>query len=225
MVGTVEVGRLAAVVVVALEYTLTGFFLRPNELPVASTHTQIAGASAGYNDNRHLNLSFIFAAVPNSTTTYVLPDGQTQTRQGLRVVDSRARWTAAFGVKGLWLEGEWAHEWNVNFPMSANAGGAWIGYTFEDVKWRPAMLYRYGYMSGDNPNTPSYGRFDPLLGGVQRAWLQDLTMVKMYNNANLRTSRVEFSVKPKPQLELLIDYYHFTADQLNNRGGSAHYRC
>jgi hypothetical protein len=200
-------------------YTITGFFLRPNELPVASTHTQIAGAAAGYNDNRRINASFIFAAVPNSTTQYILPSGQTQTRQGLRAVDPRLRWISAFGVKGLWLEAEWAHEWNVNFPMSANGGGAWAGYAFEGVRWRPAVLYRYGYMSGDNPNRPAYERFDPLLGGVQRAWLQDLTMVKMYNNANLRTSRVEFSVKPKPQLELLLDYYHFTADQLNNRGG------
>ena len=83
------------------------------------------------------------------------------------------------------------------------------------------MLYRYSVFSGDDPATPAYERFDPLLGGVQRDWLQGMVMVKMMNNANLEAHRVEVSVKPRPGMELLVDVYEFRARETNNLGRRA----
>ena len=105
--------------------------------------------------------------------------------------------------------------------MSANGGGAWVGYAASQVPWKPSVFYRWSWFGGDDPETPAYERFDPLLGGVQRAWLQGLVMVKMMNNANLVTHRVEVSVKPRRGMDLALDMYFFRAQQGNNRGGSA----
>ena len=58
-----------------------------------------------------------------------------------------------------------------------------------------------------------------LAGGVQRDWAQGLDTIKVAINRNMRTHRVELSVKPLDGLELSVDYYHFTADTRNNLGG------
>jgi hypothetical protein len=73
--------------------------------------------------------------------------------------------------------------------------------------------------TGDDPDTPTYERFDTLTGGVQRDWAQGLDMIKVGINRNMRTHRVEVSVKPREGLDLSVDYYHFTADTANNLGG------
>ena len=45
-------------------------------------------------------------------------------------------------------------------------------------------------------------------------------MVKMMNNANLAAHRVEVSVKPRPGMEVAVDFYKFRARDLNNLGGA-----
>jgi hypothetical protein len=173
-----------------------------------------------YNDNKRIDASLTVAGAARSTTAYTVPDGRDLRRAGLRVVNPRLKWNSAFGVPGLWLEGEIGHEWHRDFAMSANAVGAWAGYHFASAPWRPAVLYRYAIFSGDNPATPTYERFDPLLGGVQRDWLQGMVMVKMMNNANIEAHRVEVSVKPRPGMELVVDVYKFRARELNNLGSA-----
>jgi hypothetical protein len=44
-------------------------------------------------------------------------------------------------------------------------------------------------------------------------------MVKLFNNANIRSHRVEGSVKPRPNVELLLDYHRLFAINRNNLGG------
>jgi hypothetical protein len=103
--------------------------------------------------------------------------------------------------------------------MSAYAYGAWAGYRFSKAPWKPSVLYRYSVFSGDDPATAAYERFDPLLGGVQRDWLQGLVMFKLANNANIEAHRFEAGVKPRPGMELFVDVYKFRARQSNNLGG------
>ena len=55
---------------------------------------------------------------------------------------------------------------------------------------------------------------------MQRDWLQGMVMVKMMNNANVEAHRVEVSVKPRPGMEVAVDFYKFRARELNNLGGS-----
>ena len=199
---------------------IQGFLNDPNELPVADSRSRYAGLNIRYNDNKRLDASFTFAGAIRSTTAYTVPDGRDLRRDGLRVVNPRVKWDRAFGVPGLWVEGEVGREWHADFDMSAHAYGAWAGYRFSKAPWRPAVLYRYSVFSGDNPATAAYERFDPLLGGVQRDWLQGMIMVKLANNANLEAHRFEASVRPRPGMEFVLDVYKFRARQANNLGGA-----
>jgi hypothetical protein len=201
------------------DVTLQGWFADPNELPPSDGRNQLAGLNFRYNNNRTVDATLTLLAVPRSDARYPLPDGTFLHREGLRAVNPRIRWTSAFSVPGLWLEAEWAHEWHDDFDMSADAAGAWLGYSFLDLAWKPAFLYRYAVFTGDDPTTETYERFDSLTGGVQRDWAQGMDMIKIATNRNLRTHRFEVSVKPTSGLELSVDYYHFTADTLNNLGG------
>jgi hypothetical protein len=200
-------------------FTVQAWFADPNELPANDTHSQFAGLNFMFINNRNLEATLTLLGVPRSDARYPFPDGTAGTREGLRAVNPRVRWNSAFNVPGLWLEGEWAHEWHTNFDMSADGGGAWIGYQRVDAPWKPAVLYRYAVFTGDDPGTATYERFDTLTGGVQRDWAQGLDMIKVAINRNMRTSRIEISAKPRDGLELSVDYYYFTADTPNNLGG------
>jgi hypothetical protein len=199
--------------------TLQGWLADPDELPGSDSRSRFVGLNVKFNDNRHVDASLTWLAVPRSTTRYPLPDGGVGTREGLRAINPRLRWNSALRVPGLWMEAEWAHQWHRDFAMSADGGGGWIGYQHAPAAWKPAILYRYAVFTGDDPATPAYERFDTLTGGVQRDWAQGLDMIKVGINRNMRTHRVEFSVKPRDGLELSLDYYHFTADTSNNLGG------
>lgn len=201
------------------DFTLQAWFADPNELPTSDSRSQLAGLNFRYNNNRNLDATLTLLGLPRSDARYPLPDGTFLPREGLRAVNPRIRWTSAFRVPGLWLEGEWAHQWHDDFDMSADAAGAWIGYNFVDAAWKPGFLYRYAVFTGDDPSTSTYERFDSLTGGVQRDWAQGMDMIKIVTNRNLRTHRFEASVKPLSGLDLSIDYFYFTADELNNLGG------
>ncbi len=204
-----QVGRLS----------FQAFFARANELPSSDSRTEYAGVNVAYTDSRTLDASLSLIGIPHSKGAYPLPDGSRLAREGLRSVNPRLKWSRAFGVPGLWLEGEWAHQWNTNYSMSADGWGLWAGYTFEKTPWKPALLYRYAVVTGDDPSTSTYERFDNLTGGVQRDWAQGMTMIKLSTNRNLRTHRFEASLRPKGGLDLSVDCYDFWADTLNNLGG------
>lgn len=201
------------------DVTLQAWFADPNELPASDSRTQYAGLNIRYNNNHNLDASLTLLEASRSDVRYPLPDGTSVHREGLRAVNPRIRWTSAFNVPGFWLEGEWAHQWHEDFDMSADAYGAWAGYTFAGVDWNPSVLYRYAVFTGDNPDTGTYERFDSLTGGVQRDWAQGMDMIKMVINRNLRTHRLEVSVKPISGLDLSVDYYYFMADECTNLGG------
>lgn len=200
-------------------FGLRGFYARANELPASDTKTAYAGVNATWSDSRRIDASLAFVAIPSSEGTYLLPGGTTAPREGLRAVNPRVRWTSAFGVPGLWLEAEWAHQWSTSLDMSADGWGVWAGYAFTKTAGRPAALYRYSVLSGDDPSTATYERFDTMTGGVQRDWLHGMAMTQVARGRNLRVHRVELSVKPKPGLDLSVDMYDYRADTLNNLGG------
>jgi hypothetical protein len=201
------------------DFTLQAWLADPNELPASDTRSRYAGLNFRFNDNRNVDATVTLLGVPRSDARYPFPDGRVETREGLRAVNPRVRWSSAFRVPGLWVEAEWAHQWHTDFAMSADGAGAWIGYQHAGAAWKPAVLYRYAVFTGDDPATDTYERFDSLAGGVQRDWAQGLDMIKIAINRNMRTHRVELSAKPVDGLELSVDYYYFTADTRNNLGG------
>jgi hypothetical protein len=199
---------------------LQGFFLQPNELPIADSETEYLGASLSYNNNRNLEAVLSYITVPQSSRLYVLPTGETASREGLQVINPRIRLSSLFGIDGLWAESEYAYEFNDELNMSAHGEYIWLGYTAQHVPWRPSISYRFANFSGDDPNTSTYERFDPLQSGGLSDWLQGISLGKVYNNSNGASHRVTLSVQPSDSLSLSLDYYYRFANQLNNLGGN-----
>ncbi|NJL49891.1 MAG: alginate export family protein, partial [Leptolyngbyaceae cyanobacterium SM2_5_2] len=199
---------------------LQGFFLQPDELPVADSNTQYLGTSLSFNNNQNLEAALTYVAVPQSNRAYLLPDGRDFSREGLQVINPRLRLSSLFGVSGLWAESEYAFQFSTQQSMAAQGGYVWLGYTAEEVPWRPSLSYRFAGFSGDNPNTTTYERFDPLQASGLTDWLQGVNLGKVYNNSNSFSHRVTFKVQPSRNLELSLDYYYRFADQLNNLGGN-----
>jgi hypothetical protein len=199
---------------------LEGFYLNPNELPILDSQTTFAGANLEYNDNRSLQLGLSYIYVPTSNFSYfTLTD--VFSREGLNVIYPRVRWSNPFGLNGVWLQGEYAYQWNDQFAMAANAGWAQLGYTFQTLPWTPRLSYRYAFFSGDNPATQTFERFDPLLsGGNTETWIQGSSLVKIYQNSNLITHQVLLSARPSNQVDLSLQYIYLMADDLNNLGGA-----
>lgn len=197
-----------------------GFYLDPDELPLLDTQTRYVGANVEYDDNRSLQLGLSYIHVPQSDFSYfTLTD--VFTRQGLNVIYPRIRLTNPFGLDGLWLQAEYAHQWNNSFDMAANAVWGQVGYTLQELPWTPTFSYRYAYFSGDDPDTPAFERFDPLLsGGSPDTWIQGTSLVKLYQNSNLTTHQLLLRLRPSQRFDLALQYIHLSAPERNNLGGT-----
>lgn len=202
------------------DFRLQGFFLEPDELPIADSGTQYLGTSLAYQNNQGLEAVLSYITVPQSNRAYLLPNGDRFTRDGLQVINPRLRQSTLFGVSGLWAEGEYAYQFSSQQLMAAQGGSLWLGYTAEQVPWRPSLSYRFAGFSGDNPNTATYERFDPLQAGGLSDWLQGISLGKLYPNSNSLSHRITLSTQPSPDLSLSLDYYYRFADELNNLGGN-----
>jgi hypothetical protein len=202
------------------DFRLQGFFLEPDELPVADSGTQYLGTSLAYQNNQGLEAVLSYITVPQSNRAYLLPNGDRFTRDGLQVINPRIRQSTLLGVPGLWAEGEYAYQFSAQQAMAAQGGSLWLGYTAENVPWRPSLSYRFAGFSGDNPNTATYERFDPLQAGGLSDWLQGISLGKLYPNSNGFSHRITLSAQPSPDLSLSLDYYYRFADELNNLGGN-----
>lgn len=197
-----------------------GFFLQPNELSVADSETQYLGTSLSFNNNLNLEAALTYVTVAQSNRAFLLPDDQDFPREGLHVINPRLRVTSLLGVSGLWAEGEYAYEFSDQQSMAAQGGYVWIGYTAEDLAWRPSINYRFAGFSGDDPRTSTYERFDPLQASGLTGWLQGINLGKVYNNSNSFSHRLTLGVRPNRNYEVTLDYYYRFADELNNLGGN-----
>jgi len=200
-------------------FAFEGFLVQPEELRDVRTDTRILGANVQYNFPSGLEPAFAFIYVPKSEKTYIAAGGRRLLREGLRTFNPALTLKRLFGVEGLWLKAEYAYQDNEDFDMEAHAYYGWAGYRAARVSWGPTVSYRYSFFSGDNPRTRTFERFDPLTSGTQNFFLPGLISSKVVQNANLRTHRVTFSVYPRQTLELMLEYFHHSADRLNNLGG------
>lgn len=200
------------------DFVLEAFYLDPDELPLSESNTRFKGINLKFNQNQTLEAALAWINVPRSDSLYVFPDGQTQDRSGLQVLNPRLLINNPLGMEGLWLEGEYAHEWNDRFPMNAQAGYVATGYAINSLQLRPQLRYRFAGFSGDDPNTPTYERFDSLRGGGLGDWLQGINLAKVYGNSNLLSHWLELELNPSRTLQFSLNYFYLFADQLNNIG-------
>jgi hypothetical protein len=202
----------------AFGFGLDAFLIEPSEPEEIETDTRLLGINL-QRKFRNIDAAFTYFYIPSSDSVYRAPGGRQLPREGLRTFNPSLSMTNLFGLEGLWFKGEYAYQNHDDFSMAAQAGYAWIGYQAEALPWRPALSYRYSLFTGDDPDTRTYERFDPLFSGGLGNFLPGIVFSKVYKNSNLITHRVTLSVKPADTLELILDYYHHRADEYNNLGG------
>lgn len=202
---------------------LEAFYVDPNELSILETDTRIAGINIEKDMASGWMLGASWLTVPQSTQTYFGPTGTVVgTRDGLDLVDLRFTWSpTAPNVPGPYFGGEIARQTNRNFDMDATAAYGEIGYSFADSPWSPAISYRLASFSGDDPDTPAYERWDPLLsGGNGEQWVQGINHFKVVQDSNVIAHRLQARLSVTPRLELVPQLWAFYAASLNNIGGN-----
>jgi hypothetical protein len=200
--------------------TFEAFLIDPQEYFLKDSGTEYRGVNLQYRDGRRLELGAVYYEVPESKSTFILADGSTAPRQGLRTTNLRIATSRLAGLDGLLFESEVAHQTNANFHMSADAWYASLGYELGSSAWRPSVTYRYAFFEGDDPSTASYERFDAPQSSGSDTWLQGNIFKKTVVNSNLRSHRVRLSAAPTPRLGVTLNYFYLWADELNNRGGA-----
>jgi hypothetical protein len=202
----------------AFGFGLDAFVIEPSEPEVIETDTRLLGINL-QRKFRNIDAAFTYFYIANSDSVYPTPDGQKLPREGLRTFNPSLSMTNLFGLDGSWIKAEYAYQNHEDVDMAAQAGYVWVGYQAEKYSWRPALSYRWSMFTGDNPDTQTFERFDPLFSGGLGNFLPGIIFSKVYKNANLITNRATFSVQPSDTLELILDYFHHRADELNNLGG------
>jgi hypothetical protein len=201
-------------------WTAKAFWIDPDELPGIDSRASYLGANLRYTFRPGLSFDASYITVARSTGSLVAPGGVRLPREGLRTYAGHVRWERPFGADGFWLASEMAHQDHERFRMSAYAAYVLVGYQAAHLPWSPSLSYRFSYASGDNPNSASYNRFDPLLSTGLGNWLQGISFGKLTSNSNLSVHRLQFNVAPMPTLNIAFDWHILRAPERNNLGSN-----
>ena len=146
----------------------------------------------------NLRLGAMLLRVPESRFSYYT-DTAVLSREGLRVADVRLAYDPPAGCPGIYLKGEFARQTHDDFDMNASGGYAEFGYQFSKVRWRPTLSYRYSQFTGDNPDTATFERWDPLFAGGGDEWVQGLNQYKVVQTSNVIAHRFMARLQPTPR--------------------------
>ena len=202
------------------DWALKAFYIDPNELESLEKNNTFLGFNVRRALADGLSVDASLITIPDSDSAYANPFGLVLPREGVTTVAGHVRWNHAFGVRGLWLESELAHQGSPDFDMSAFAGYGLIGYRASELPWSPSLSYRFSAFSGDDPTTERYERYDPLLATGLGNWLQGVNFGKLVSNSNLSVHRLQFNVQPDPRLNLTLDWHLLQAAETNNLGSN-----
>ena len=201
-------------------WRLEVFDLDPDELPVIDSKTVVRGMNFETRLGSDFELGLTYLAVPQSDLSYFTPTRRLS-RKGLEVYDGRIAWLPPPGQPGPILRGEFAVQRNKNFLMQAFGFWAQTGWSFAAVTWNPVLSYRYACLSGDDPGTKRFERWDPLLMGTSPwDWVQGMNHGKVFGNASRISHRLQLEARPTKQLQLISQLWFFQADERNNLGGN-----
>ena len=201
---------------------LEAFYLDPDELPVLDTNSRFVGANLETRPLPGLMLGASYINSPPSDFAYYGPTGLIGTREGLNVFDTRFTYSPkAPNMTGPFFGGEAALQTHSQFDMLATAGYLEAGYRMPSLPWSPVLSYRISYFSGDDPDTETYERWDPLLsGGTGEQWVQGANHFKVVQDSNVIAQRIQGSFRPLPSVELVPQLWLFQADSESNIGGN-----
>ena len=200
-------------------WTLNGFFLEPQELfKDRQTNINYTGVTVEYNNNKTVDANISLINRTGGKGSYALPGEMSLEKKGLWVINPKL-WLTNIANTGLFFKSEYVYE--TLEGMSANAWYVGGGIKKSEWKMKPSLYYRYAFMQGDDPETETYERFDPLLTGGLGTWVQGLNYRKVIGNGNIISNRIELMAYPVDKLRLSVDAFFLKAHQLNNLGGMA----
>ncbi len=208
--------------------TLTGtaFYLDPNELPSTDGSNELAGFDLRHDDPGGGYLGASFVTVFNSTSPYPqagpggvgAPTVVPGAREDTDTVNLYARTNPLGGALENWtFTGDFAYQWNDRIDLEAWAGRVTAGYAFKSLPWSPTLTLGYQTFSGDDPNTATLERFDPLyFEGSPSAWATGTKSASTFINSNVNALTLTLRVKPSPRDTLTLRYAHIRANELNS---------
>jgi hypothetical protein len=199
------------------------FYLDPDELPLLDSGSKYVGVNLETRPMDGLFVGGSYIHVPESSASYFGPLGAPiGTREGLNVFDVRFTYSPnPPNMPGPFFGAEAALQTHSEIDMEAKAGYAEAGYRFTDLPWSPTVSYRLSYFSGDDPDTDTYERWDPMLsGGTGEQWVQGANHFKVVQDSNVIAHRLQASFRPLPMVELVPQFWIFHADSKTNVGGN-----
>jgi hypothetical protein len=203
-------------------HSVQAFFLDPNELDSSDTGTQLAGATWRYDRPSGTNVGLAYVNVLQSGMVYPTPappffieDG----RDGLQAFQAFARLAGEdIDVPGLYLRGEFAYEWKSDVVGSSDLEASAIygeaGYRFASLPMSPTLSYSFASFSGDDPDTDTYERFDPLYyGNGLDNWWFGANGSYAFLNSNVSFHRIGVQLLATERDFLKFQYIHARANQ------------
>jgi hypothetical protein len=206
--------------------TATAFYLDPNELPSTDGENELAGFDLRHDDPRGGYLGATYVHVLNSESPYPQaaaggsgpPTVTPGARDGTNTFNLYAKTNPFAGSLENWtFTGDVAYQWNDRIDLKAWAGRVTAGYTFANLPWSPNLTVGYQTFSGDDPNTATLERFDPLYyQGSPSAWATGSKSASTFINSNVNALTLALRVKPTPQDTWTLRYAHIRANELNS---------
>lgn len=207
----------------------TAFVLEPDEAAAARTDTRVQGVALEWNRPEIGKAGLSWLTVPRSDAIY--PGDLAplyyieQGRQGLDTWHVWADLSGLFpGVPEFGLRAEYADQRNSvtradgsRDPMRANAWMLGASWWAQEVRFAPKFSYHYARFSGDDPDTATYERFDPLFwGNGLNHWWFGANGAYSWLNANLRAHRFIVDAYFSPRDIVQVQYVKASADELNS---------
>jgi hypothetical protein len=212
--------QLVQVQMVHNQHKLEVFRLDPDELEELDSRTVVHGLNYEGRVLPDVRLGLMYLEVPRSKFSYFTTTS-TLSREGLRVADLRLAYDPAPGRSSWYARGELAQQTHKHFDMDARAGYVEGGYRFAAWPLKPTLSYRYSRFTGDDPDTSTFERWDPLFaGGAGDEWVQGLNQYKVVQTSNVVGHRFMARLQVSPRLELTPQFWIFKADNKNNLGGA-----
>jgi hypothetical protein len=202
------------------------FYIDPNERPEGDGKNELAGLDLRYDDPAGGFLGLTYVNVLNSESPYIqaapggigAPTILPGARDGTNAVNLYAR-TNPFdgGLSNWFFTADLAYEWNEDVDLKAWAGRFQAGYTFADMPWSPTLTYSYQTFSGDDPDTATLERFDPLYyEGSPSAWATGSKSSMVFINSNVQAHGLALKLQPSRQDTVTLRYAHIRANELRS---------
>lgn len=206
--------------------TGTAFYLDPNELPSTDGENELAGFDLRYDGANGKYVGTTFVTVLNSGSPYpqaapggvgaptVIPGA----REGTKTLAVYAGTGALTGALENWaFTADLALQRNDDIDLEAWAGRVQASYTFNNAMWSPSVTVGYQTFSGDDPNTTTLERFDPLyFEGSPSAWATGTKSASTFINSNVNALSVAVQARPSPRDTVTFRYTYIRANELNS---------